>query len=53
MWDLPGSGTELVSPALAGGCFLLFEPPGKPQIGIFKWLFNLSESLERGNKAKW
>ena len=29
MWDLPGSGIELVSLALAGG-FFTTEPPGKP-----------------------
>ena len=29
MWDLPGSGTESISPALAGG-FFTNEPPGKP-----------------------
>ena len=29
MWDLPGLGLELVSPALAGG-FLTTVPPGKP-----------------------
>ena len=28
MWDLPGPGLELVSPALAGG-FLTTAPPGK------------------------
>ena len=28
-WDLPGSGIEPVSPALAGG-FFTTEPPGKP-----------------------
>ena len=28
MWDLPGSGTEPMSPALAGG-FFTTEPPGK------------------------
>ena len=28
-WDLPRSGIEPVSPALAGGCFTT-EPPGKP-----------------------
>ena len=31
MWDLPRSGIELVSPALAGG-FFATEPPGKPLI---------------------
>ena len=30
MWDLPGTGTELVSPALSGG-FLTTGPPGKSQ----------------------
>ena len=29
MWDLPGSGIEPVSPALAGGSFTT-EPPGRP-----------------------
>ena len=29
MWNLPGSGLEPVSPALAGG-FLTTAPPGKP-----------------------
>ena len=32
MWDLPGSGLEPVSPALAGG-FLTTVRPGKP--GLF------------------
>ena len=31
MWDLPGSGLEPVSPALAGG-FLTTAPPGKPSV---------------------
>ena len=31
MWDLPGSGIEPVSPALAGG-FLTTAPPGKSHI---------------------
>ena len=30
MWDLPGSGIEPMSPALAGG-FFTTGPPGKPQ----------------------
>ena len=30
MWDLPGTGIELVSPALSGG-FLTTGPPGKSQ----------------------
>ena len=29
-WDLPRSGIELMSPALAGGLFTT-EPPGKPR----------------------
>ena len=33
MWGLPGSGIELVSPALAGG-FFTTEPPEKPQFGL-------------------
>ena len=37
MWDLPGPGTEPVSPALAGG-FLTTAPPGKPYWCIFKKL---------------
>ena len=31
MWDLPGSGIEPVSPALAGG-FFTAEPPWKAQV---------------------
>ena len=30
MWDLPGSGIELMSPSLAGR-FFTTEPPGKSQ----------------------
>ena len=41
MWDLPGSGTELVSPALAGG-FFTTEPPEKPYFVHFVCLFVLS-----------
>jgi len=33
MWDLPGPGVELVSPALAGGFFTV-EPPEKPPPGV-------------------
>ena len=35
MWDLPGSGIEPVSPALAGG-FLTTMPPGKSLQYILK-----------------
>ena len=38
MWDLPGPGTEPVSPASAGG-FLTTEPPGKPS---HQFLFKMS-----------
>ena len=31
MWDLPESGIEPVSPALAGE-FFTTEPPGKPEV---------------------
>ena len=34
MWDLPGSGIEPASPALAGG-FLSTELSGKPNIMHF------------------
>ena len=34
MWDLPGSGTEPISPALAGGSFTT-EPTGKPLFHVF------------------
>jgi len=34
VWDLPGSGIELVSPALARG-FFTNEPPGKPWMALF------------------
>ena len=41
MWDLPGPGIELVSPALTGRCFIM-GPPGKPPAcglrgGCFHW----------------
>ena len=39
--DLPYSGIEPTSPALAGG-FSTTEPPGKPQISCTELLFNLS-----------
>ena len=34
VWDLPRSGTEPWSPALAGG-FFTTEPPGKPSPSLF------------------
>ena len=38
MWDLPGPGLELMSPALAGG-FLTTAPPGKPWENEFELIF--------------
>ena len=38
MWDLPGSGLEFVSPALAGR-FLSPAPPGKPPTYSFFFFF--------------
>ena len=40
-WDLPRRGTELASPALAGG-FFTNEPPGKPSFPFFKKYKNIS-----------
>ena len=37
MWDLPGPGIKLVSPALAGG-FLATGPPGKSQFHLYFWM---------------
>ena len=37
MWNLPGLGIQLMSPALAGG-FLSTEPPGK---SIHTYLINI------------
>ena len=34
MWNLPGSGIEPASPALAGG-FFTAEPSGKPASSVF------------------
>ena len=36
MWDLPGSGLEPVSPALAGR-FSTTAPPGKPRLASFTY----------------
>ena len=38
MWDLPGPGIELVSPALAGR-FLTTAPPGKSPEMLFEALW--------------
>ena len=51
IWDLPRTGLEPVSPALAGG-FLTTAPPGKPWSPIFKagaW-FHAEEWLHRATQ---
>jgi len=45
MWDIPGSGIEMVSPVLAGG-FFTTEPPGKPQYST------LFQRLQQQKKRK-
>ena len=42
VWDLPGSGIEPESPALAGE-FLMTEPQGKPLRSLFTFNFQTSE----------
>ena len=44
LWGLPGSGIELVSPALAGG-FSTTGPPGKPTLCL-SWLLSLAHQKE-------
>ena len=40
MWDLPGSGIEPTSPALAGRLFTT-EPPGRPDTLLYlKWIID-------------
>ena len=55
MWDLPGSGTELVAPAVADSLFAS-EPPGKPLLFLLRscdlvlclqTLMSLSQLLKR------
>ena len=50
MWDLPGSGIEPMSPALAAG-FLSTEPQGKPQSNIFNVESNVQEKPPLGSFA--
>ena len=45
MWDLPRSGIEPVSPALAGG-FLTTVPPGKPLIVVLIYISLIISSVE-------
>ena len=58
MWDLPRSGVEPVSPALAGG-FFTTEPPGKPEalVSILMdpwggWEVIRSEIVKRWERTK-
>ena len=44
MWDLPGTGLEPMSPALAGG-FLTTAPLGKPLLFIFIAKYSLAIQL--------
>ena len=44
MWDLPGSGIELVPCALAGRC-LTTGPPGKPSFIPFCYLYSIALSF--------
>ena len=44
MWNLPGPGTESVSPASAGG-FLATAPPGKSQGGVLEGEMNSHSPL--------
>ena len=37
MWDVPGPGIELGSPALAGR-FFTTEPPGKPSLALYSFV---------------
>ena len=46
MWDLPGPGTEPVSPALAGG-FLTTVPPGKPHKCSLKFSSSHIKNVKR------
>ena len=46
VWDLPGPGLKLVSPALAGG-FLTTVPPGKSEIAFLKYTQTHTHTLER------
>ena len=56
MWDPPGSGIKLVSPALTGG-FFTTEPPRKPCCVVFNLHFleyNIIHSTTpEKNKAEW
>ena len=45
MWDLPGSGLEPVSPALAGR-FLTTAPPGKPRSTSSHTFWNTSSQIQ-------
>ena len=50
-WDLPGSGMELMLPALAGS-FFTTEPPGKTPLHSFQTLLDSKFCTESGKHSK-
>ena len=50
--DRPNSGTEPMSPALAGG-FFTTEPPGKPSSSGFYWASTLCHALCWRLRTEW
>ena len=51
MWDVPGSGIELMSPALAGG-FFTTEPPGSPALYLGLILYGIEVTNRKKKKRK-
>ena len=51
MWDLPGAGTEPVSPVLAGG-FSTTEPPRKPHLHLHGLLTEITRVVSGLSKAQ-
>ena len=51
MWDLPGAGTEPVSPVLAGG-FSTTEPPRKPHLHLHDLLTEITRVVSGLSKAQ-
>ena len=43
MWNLPGPGIELMSPALTSG-FVTTEPPGKSEVAVLLFFFKQNTS---------
>ena len=52
MWDLPESGIEPMSPALAGG-FFTTEPPGKPSHCLLKYIHSYSKLNSLTYMKQW